>query len=203
MKTSRKIGVSACVAALVAISGITGMAAAAGAPADSGTGTAAGSPAASRHAGARQALDSSSFVTQAAQAGQTEMQAAQIAQDKSGSDDVKSFAQRMITDHTKANMQLMPLAASASVDVPQQLDRRHQEEISRLKAQSGSAFDHAYARQMVLDHRAAVALFKRASTSEALSADLKSFAAQTLPTLEQHLKLARMLETAHKDTAAK
>ena len=71
---------------------------------------------------------------------------------------------------------------------------------------SGDAFDRAYASHMVADHAKAVASFQHASKTAA-NADLKAWAAKTLPTLEEHHKMARDINakvgTASNPTAKK
>ena len=51
-------------------------------------------------------------------------------------------------------------------------------------------FDKAYMKQMVKDHEAAVKLFSRQADRDD-DADAKAFAAKTLPTLQNHLQMAR------------
>ena len=55
---------------------------------------------------------------------------------------------------------------------------------------SGEAFDRAYMQAMLADHRKDVAEF-RTESSSGRDADVKSWASKTLPTLEEHLKLAQ------------
>ena len=61
--------------------------------------------------------------------------------------------------------------------------------ITKLEGLNGAAFDHAYMADMVRDHKADVAEFKKEST-RGKDPDVKSFASKTLPTLEEHLKMA-------------
>jgi len=60
---------------------------------------------------------------------------------------------------------------------------------AKLEKLSGEQFDQAYMKDMVKDHTKDVSDFKRESMS-ALDPDVKKFAAETLPTLEDHLKQA-------------
>ena len=62
----------------------------------------------------------------------------------------------------------------------------------RLEKLSGNEFDQAYMRDMVKDHTKDVAEFQKAA-STASNPDVKSFAEQTLPTLQSHLKQARQI----------
>src|SRR6478672_8230657 len=130
------------------------------------------------------------FVTQAAKGGLAEVQLGQLAADKASSDEVKKFGQRMVTDHSKANDELKSLAQSKNVTLPTDLDPKDKATHDRLAKLSGAAFDRAYMQHMLADHRKDVNEFKKESTS-GKDSDVKAWASKTLPTLEEHLKLAQ------------
>ena len=134
------------------------------------------------------------FVMEAAEGGQMEVELGQLAQQKGSSDAVKQFGQRMATDHAKAGQELAQLAAAKGVELPKQPARKTQMEKDRLSKASGSAFDREYAKMMVKDHEQDVAGFKRES-QQAPDPDLKAWAAKTLPTLEDHLKSIKQIES--------
>jgi putative membrane protein len=113
-----------------------------------------------------------------------------IAASKATDPDVKQFGQRMVDDHGKANDELKSLASQKNVTVPAELDAKHKADNARLEKLSGAAFDRAYMAAMVLDHDKDVAEFQRVSKT-AKDADLKAWAAKTLPTLEEHQKQAK------------
>jgi putative membrane protein len=149
-----------------------------------------------QNAAAAPQLSAADFVTQATLAGKTEVLAARVALRNSQSADVQKFANRMIADHTKANVKLASIAQSKQLAVPGHLDTKHRAVVDSLRSQTGAAFDAAYAQQMVSDHEEAVALF----TSEAAATtdtDLSAFAQKTLPTLEHHKKMADALAAHH------
>jgi putative membrane protein len=134
------------------------------------------------------------FAMTAAQDGMTEVELGRLAVQKGTSDGVKQFGQRMIDDHTNANQQLMQLASSKGMTLPTTLDAKHQAMVTKFQGMSGAAFDRAYAKQMVQDHRKAVGLFQK-EADRGMDADLKAFASQTLPTLQGHLSMAQALNT--------
>jgi len=136
----------------------------------------------------------SEFVMEAAEGGQMEVELGQLAQQKASSDAVKQFGQRMATDHAKAGQELAQLAASKGVELAKQPSRKTQMDKDRLSKTSGSAFDREYVKMMVKDHEEDVAAFKRES-QQALDPDLKAWAAKTLPTLEDHLKSIKQIES--------
>jgi putative membrane protein len=135
------------------------------------------------------------FVHEAAVGGMAEVELGNLAKEKASSADVKQFGERMATDHGKANDELKQWAQKNNVTLPADVDAKHKALKDRLSKLSGDAFDKAYMREMVTDHQKDVAAFRKASQT-AKNADLKAWAGQTLPTLEDHLKQAR--ETASK-----
>jgi putative membrane protein len=142
------------------------------------------------------------FVMKAAQGGMAEVQLGELAKEKGSSDAVKQFGQRMVDDHSKANDQLKQLAANKGVDLPSSLDAKDEATRTRLSKLSGDAFDRAYMKDMVADHTKDVSEFRRESQS-AKDPDVKNFASQTLPTLEDHLKSAKSVDSGLKTTASK
>ena len=129
------------------------------------------------------------FVNEAAQGGLAEAELGQLAVQKASSDDVKKFGQRMVDDHSKANHKLKELAASKGINLPQVPNAKQEATKDRLSKLSGDQFDKAYMRDMLQDHKKDVAAFQAESTS-GRDTDVKNFAAQTLPTLQDHLKEA-------------
>jgi putative membrane protein len=139
--------------------------------------------------GAKQMADHT-FVTKAAEGGMAEVELGKLAQEKGSTDEVKSFGQRMVTDHSKANDELKSLAQTKSITLPSDLDAHEKATRDRLAKLSGAAFDRAYMRTMLADHRQDVNEFRHESTA-GQDPDIKAFASKTLPTLEDHLKLAQ------------
>jgi putative membrane protein len=132
------------------------------------------------------------FVKKAAEGGLAEVELGKLATEKASSDEVKKFGQRMVDDHSKANDQLKQLASSKGIEVPTDLSAKDKATKERLSKLSGEQFDKAYMKDMVKDHTQDVSEFKKESTS-AKDPDVKNFASQTLPTLEDHLKQARSI----------
>jgi putative membrane protein len=135
------------------------------------------------------------FAKEAAVGGLMEVKLGQAAQEKAQSQDVKDFGKMMVEDHGKANDELKALAQQKNVKLPAGMDSAHRSMVSRLSKKSGADFDKAYMQEMVKDHAADVAEFRKAS-QEVKDPDLKGWADKTLPALEKHLQAA-------KDTAQK
>jgi putative membrane protein len=135
------------------------------------------------------------FVIEAAQGGLAEVQLGQLAARNASSPTVQEYGQRMVTDHTQANNQLQQIVSQKGMTVPTSLDERHQQVIERLSGLSGAEFDRQYMQHMVEDHAKNVAAFQN-QAQQGEDSDLKAFAAQTLPTLQEHLQLARSVAEA-------
>lgn len=146
--------------------------------------------------------DPATFVKKAALGGMTEVETSKLAASKAQDPQVKSFAQKMVTDHTAANEELKSLATKKGWTLPTSLDAEHKAVVQKLSAKSGADFDAAYSKQMMQDHEKTVALFKGATQSS--DADLAKWAEKTLPTLEKHEQLAANLPAeSHSASASK
>jgi len=135
------------------------------------------------------------FVTMAAQSDMLEIQSSKLALTKSDSDKTKAFADRMIKDHTETSKELKTLVSGgkAQANAPAELDKAHQEKLDKLvKQKDGKDFTKQYNDMQVSAHKDAVSLFERYA-KEGDNADLKTFAAKTLPHLQEHLKMAQDL----------
>lgn len=130
------------------------------------------------------------FVTKAAEGGIAEVNLSTIAAQKATNPDVKSFANRMVNDHGKANDELKQLATNKGVTLPTVTDKEHQDLADKLQKESGKKFDKDYMDAMVKDHDKTVSAFEKES-KDAKDADLKTWVSSTLPTLQDHLKMAK------------
>ncbi len=129
------------------------------------------------------------FATKAASGGQAEVELGRLAAQNAESPKVKEFAQRMVTDHTEANQALKDLARQQQLTLPAKPASAEQATEERLRALKGGAFDTAYMKDMVQDHRQDVADFRKEAETGSDPA-LKAFAQKYLPVLQQHLQMA-------------
>ncbi len=136
------------------------------------------------------------FAMKAAQGGMAEVQLGQLATTKASDPDVKAFGQRMVDDHTKANDQLKSIAQNDNMTLPTSLDAKDQAEYTKLQALSGADFDREYMRDMVKDHQKDVKEFQK-EANDGHDPQIKGFASQTLPVLQEHLKMAETTRAKH------
>jgi putative membrane protein len=130
------------------------------------------------------------FLSNAARGSMLEVQLGNLAAQRATSPDVKQFGERMATDHTQLGQKLQQVASNLNVTPEQALTPAQQSAVSRLEKLSGKAFDREYMRSMISDHERDIAEFKRAA-SQATNSDIKQFATEALPTLQEHLSMAR------------
>ena len=130
------------------------------------------------------------FMIEAAQGGLAEIELGRLAEERSTNAEVKELGQRMVMDHTKANGELRRIALIKDVTLPSKLTKKDQAERDHLASLSGDAFDRAYLNLMVTDHTQDIREFQTESTI-GRDPDLQTFVHDTLPTLEQHLRLAQ------------
>jgi len=124
-----------------------------------------------------------------------EVKLGQLAEEKGSSPAVKNFGRRMVQDHSKANNELKDVTSKENIPLPNEMDKSDQATYDRLSKLSGDAFDRAYARDMVKDHSKDVSEFQK-EAKNGKDESIKNFAAQTLPTLQNHLDQARQMEQA-------
>ncbi len=151
----------------------------------------------------RPAVGDAHFAKEAAQGGMAEVKLGQLAEEKGSNDTVKSFGKRMVDDHSKAGDKLKEVATRESITLPTDISAKDQATYDRLAKLNGTAFDRAYARDMVKDHETDVVAFQREANG-GKDDSLRSFASETLPTLQDHLRQAKqMMKTVGGTTAAK
>lgn len=134
------------------------------------------------------------FAMHAASGGMAEVKLGQLAQKNGSSEAVKNFGKRMVDDHSQANDKLKEVASKNNITLPTSLNSSDQATYNRLSKLSGSAFDKAYMKDMVMDHEKDVSEFKREANA-GKNPQVKDFASQTLPTLEDHLKEAKSVNS--------
>ena len=133
-----------------------------------------------------------SFAKEAAVGGMSEVELGRLAVEKATDPRVRQFGQQMIDDHSKANDALKAAASKEGITLPTGTDAKHQKTMERLQKLSGSQFDAAYTEEMLRDHKEDVAAFEK--EARAGSSAVQKFAADTLPTLQNHLQ---MIEAIH------
>jgi putative membrane protein len=137
----------------------------------------------------------SDFMTKAASGGMLEVELGKEVAARAVTPEAKKFAQQMVTDHTKANKELMALATKKNITLPTALGDDHQKVLKDVTEEKGVKMDQEYLREMLKDHEEDVKEFTDASI-KASDPDIKAFATKTLPVLKMHLDMVtKMLPT--------
>ena len=122
-----------------------------------------------------------------------EIAIAKIALGKSQNEEVKTYAQQMIDDHTAALGEVQQLATARGLSMPTDIDKAHKTMAGKLDTKSGEAFDKAYMAQGgVADHKKMHSMLAGAE-KKARDPDVKALATKILPTVDQHLKAAQRM----------
>ena len=139
------------------------------------------------------------FITHASIINLHEISSGRLAVQKASRADVRAFGQRMVTDHTKAQAQLMQLAKARGYHVPPEATSPPANDPMLSKA-SGKEFDRLYVHMMAPGHRQAVILFQDYALKGKDPA-VKAFAQQMLPIIKDHLKTVMAIDAQIKDVA--
>ncbi len=136
--------------------------------------------------------ETKNFVKNARVGGNFEVESSKIALDKTQNSDIRAFAERMVSDHGKAGDKLEQIVSSENIVVdqpsnPDKLDKKHEAMLEKLRSASGNKFERMYVQMQQSAHDEAVKLFSKYAKSGDNGA-LKSFAQETLPTLQDHKK---------------
>jgi putative membrane protein len=131
------------------------------------------------------------FVQLVGSGGHAEVELGNVAAKKARSDRVRQFASRMVDDHGKANKKLARAASRVKLDAPDGVaDPDHRAQQKHLQSLAGEEFDREYIRTQIADHQRTATLLEW-EVGSGQNADLKEFAAQSLPDVLDHLEQAR------------
>ena len=126
------------------------------------------------------------FATKATIGGLFEVETSKLAVERTKDAALKTFAQKMIDDHTAANRDLKAALQAEGVAMPAEtLDEDHRKKLDDLKAASAGDFDDHYVRIQKEAHASAVDLFED-FIKDGPVGPLKDFATKTLTTLNAH-----------------
>lgn len=129
------------------------------------------------------------FMEKAAAGGLMEVDLGNAVKDKAQDPQVKDFASKMVTDHSKANDELKDLMSKKGISPPTDLPAKDKAQADKIEAKSGADLDKAYMADMVRDHNKDVKEFQT-EAKNGDDPDVKAFAAKTVATLEEHQKMA-------------
>lgn len=141
-----------------------------------------------------QRMNASDFMTTAASSSMMEVEAGKLAQQRATNPQVKEFAAMMVKDHTAANQELMNIAGSKNITLPDSMSNDHMGHMRDLRDLQGAEFDREYMDMMVSAHEKDISMFEDVAEDENFEdAEVRAFASKTLPKLRQHHQRAQQI----------
>ncbi|MBB4038886.1 putative membrane protein [Microvirga flocculans] len=141
-----------------------------------------------------QGRPSQDFIKKAIEGNLAEVAVGQLAQQKGNSEGVKNFGRQLETDHSAANQKAMSVATSMGVTPPTGPNKHQREVYQKLSKLSGAAFDRAFIKEAMTDHKKDVAEYEKEAKRQ--NDPVAGYAGETLPALQNHLKMAESLSAA-------
>ena len=140
----------------------------------------------------RLAEEDANFIREVAQSNAAEIEMGHLLMQKGQNQEVKDYGRRLVSDHTESNQQLARIAATKGIDLPTTAGETERAHLQHLSSQEGAAFDRMAREHAVSDHQKTIDKFQQA-LQKLQDNELKSFAQQQLPILQQHLQAAQRL----------
>jgi putative membrane protein len=135
------------------------------------------------------------FVWQTSMTDMFEIEAAKIALQRTQTAGIRSFAEAMVSDHTRSKDQIAKAVKDndLSTPLPERIDLKHQQVLDQLRRATDADFDHLYLSGQVAAHEEALKLYEHyAPTAE--EASLRAIAEAGQPMVQHHLEQARSLQ---------
>ncbi|CAA7620739.1 DUF4142 domain-containing protein [Magnetospirillum sp. UT-4] len=126
-----------------------------------------------------------------------EMRLGKLGEERADTTAVRDFASRMVQDHTQAEQKLTGIATGLGLKEPAELPPDKRRAYDKVSGTAGPAFDRAFMSVMVEDHRQAIGDYQRYSERGA-NAELKGYASETLPKLQEHMRMAEEVQAGLK-----
>lgn len=135
------------------------------------------------------------FINDASAKGMADIEASRLAHQKSESKEVKDYTIVVINDRTTANQHLAKIAKQLDLPVAPREKVVSEAQSLMPELQDGASFDKAYAASQVKTTEEAIEqLQQQAQTTDV--PEIKAFAEETLPKLQNHLQMAKALQAS-------
>jgi putative membrane protein len=174
-----------------------------GVPAPGQTAESGAGPAGATETEMPAATTAQGFAMRAALSDMFEIQSSQMALERSQANEVKAFAQRMVTEHQTMTNELQSALQQANITVapPSQLDQQKQEIIQQLRDASATDFDDRYIDAQTEAHENTLNLF-RDYANNGDTPVLKQLASRSVARIEAHLQTVKALDRSEADDKA-
>lgn len=135
------------------------------------------------------------FINQASAQGMAEIEASRLAHQKTESKDIKDYTIVVINDRTTANQHLAKIAKKLDLPIAPREEVISQAKSLMPQVQDGESFDAAYTASQVQSTEQAIEQLQQEASATDVP-EIKAFAEETLPKLQQHLQMARALQAS-------
>jgi putative membrane protein len=132
-------------------------------------------------------------------ANQVDIDAGKLATSRAHAEEVKAFAQQMITDHTGVNKQATELVTKLKVkpednDTSKSIKQGGDDNLAKLKNLKGDAFDRAYIDHEVTYHQTVIDALDKTLVPNAKNEELKALLIKVRPAFVAHLEHAKTIQ---------
>ncbi|MGD0650516.1 MAG: DUF4142 domain-containing protein [Verrucomicrobiia bacterium] len=142
--------------------------------------------------------DDTYFVTQTSLGTPFQVDSGRLAEAKGTTQAIRSYAELMVSSHITVNNALLGILKNkVPVPPPTLLKAAYATMVSTLQHETGETLDADYVRGQVNYQRANTALYEY-EIANGTDPDLKAFAQETLPKIQDHLARALKLQAAEK-----
>jgi putative membrane protein len=132
------------------------------------------------------------FVKEAAADNQFEIKLSQFVEQQAQDPQVKQLAQKLIQDHQQAQQQLQKIAQGMNMQLPSQLEQWQQDKLQAMQQKHGKHLEMHYTFGNVGDHTTDLLMYQY-EAEHGQNQQVKQFAEQTIPILQQHLQMAEQV----------
>ncbi|MHC8403683.1 DUF4142 domain-containing protein [Pseudomonas sp. TMB3-21] len=135
------------------------------------------------------------FINDASAKGMADIEASRLAHQKSESQQVKDYTIVVINDRTTANQHLAKIAKQLDLPVAPREEVVDKAKALMPEVKDGTTYDQAYAASQVKTTQEAIAQIEQVAQNTDVP-EIKAFAEETLPKLQNHLQMARALQAS-------
>jgi putative membrane protein len=135
------------------------------------------------------------FINYASAKGMADIEASRLAHQKSESKEVKDYTIVVINDRTTANQHLAKIAKQLDLPVAPREEVVDKAKALMPEVMEGDSFDEAYAASQVKTTQEAIEQLQQTAQTTDVP-EIKAFAEETLPKLQNHLQMAKVLQAS-------
>lgn len=134
------------------------------------------------------------FVSKAISFNRFEIALSSQALERSTNDEVKQFAQTVVSEHSRTLEELEQAASAKKLILPDAMEENHASILKSLGGLSGDDFNSAFKDVIVKSHQDVITLFELSAGENGLTdPELRTWAGEKVQMLKSHLEKAKVL----------